>query len=207
MKKLANIMVVAFFMLILSLAFYGCQIFGVSKYSEEEKAELVGEAVAGGGTVANSSNKAPVTVNTDTGGTITYDDSVNSSVLQGSDYYSDIGSWGAGTLYFSLTYSKLQETVKDLKGNNVTVVLNGTLYWASNVTIDDQTGDLSGKMIFYGTTSGTVDGEAFEDYTIDIKFEYTYSSGSHSFEGSITGTVNGKTIKNTVTYSATTGGA
>ncbi|GEM_PF-6864690 len=207
MKRLLNVSGGVVLFLILSLAFYGCQLFGISKYSEKEKAELVGEAVAGGGALADSSSKAVVTVTTDTGGTITYDNSVDGSGLQGSQFYSDISSWGAGTQYFSLTYSELQETVKDSKGNDVTVVLNGDLYWATNVTVDLQTGDLSGKMIFYGKTSGTVDGEAFENYTIDIKFEYTYSAGSHSFNGSITGTVNGETVSNTVTYSVTTSGA
>ena len=115
----------------------------------------------------------------------------------------DMISWDPDPLYTnysSLTYNNFHVTVQNSDGNNVVVILDGSVTWGFTFTLDSQTGDFNYKMIFYGSTSGTIDGESFKSFTIDLKYTATYNNTDKTFSGSIVGTVDNQSVNTTFNY-------
>jgi len=142
-------------------------------YTDEELAVLVNRAVS-------------------TGGTASVEGSINSTedaVFTGSQFNGEINGWTGTTTLFTLSYSNLNITVQDDNGNNITVVLNGSIAYGYNVAPDP---DNSITMVMFGTISGSVDGESFS-LIMDLKT--SISSDMSTF--TITGTINGVTINET----------
>ncbi len=99
------------------------------------------------------------------------------------------GTW----ITVGITYTNVSVTVQDDDGNNVTVVLNGSMNFGYKVVGTSYT------YVFYGTVSGTVDGESF-DFTIDLKTTMTFDGTTYTF--TVTGTAGGETVNETYTGTA-----
>lgn len=211
MKYFRNLSIALLTISLFFLLLSGCNVAGSkysnnnkSKYNDDEKAALVGEAVTESGLSADQSKsitfKTITTINDNSGGTLEYNDSASKDDLSASAYYSDMDSWTSPpATYNSLTYKNFHVTVQDSNGTDVVVTLTGSVTWGYNFTVTD-TGSVNGTMIFYGTTSGTIYGEEYDSFIIDLKYTYSYDSDNSTFTGTITGTVDGRKVENSFNY-------
>ena len=195
MRNLKNIMIMLLIGLFAVGFFSSCKAADTG-YTDEEKAVLtqkaidegLGEALTSGGSGSSGSQARTVT-----GGSASYTLGDESDFV-GSDFYSEIGTWTSGTqIFYKLIFDNLQITVKDNSGNNVTVVLNGSMNYLYNM-VDAN----SMNIIIFGAFSTTVDGESLSNYTMDMKI--TVSIDGETYTYTIAGTAGGVTINESYSY-------
>lgn len=167
----------------MAVFFAGCPS-SPSSLTDEEKAVLVNKAITGAGTTSSSASPARGI----TGGTLSA--SIGTAAdMTGSAFAGEVKN--TDWIVFVITYANVSVTVQDDNGDNVTVILNGSMKYAYNVS--------SSTYIFYGTVSGTVDGESYS-FDMDLKTVMTVSGSTYTF--TITGTAGGETVNETYTGTA-----
>ena len=162
-----------------------------TSYTDEEKAVLINKAITEGGTTARSvSGTERIIARPVTDGALSVINTVTGDDFKGSQFYStDINTWGSSppVLYYDLIYKNLTITVQDSSKNAVIVIINGSINYGFYMAADK-----SLTVIFFGTLTGSVDGDSFAS-KMDLKTRVS-SDGSTS---TVTGTVGDSTINET----------
>jgi len=198
--------VISFLITLALIAMFGCSnTTPQNKLTESEKATMVSEAVTDSYSTLSTASKdytytitasetGSTTISDGEGGTLTATLGTDTSGLTNSAYYDDVKS---ATFIYQFSYTNFHLTATDSDGNEIPVVLNGSVTLGMVVDSDTTTGTQTIIIVFYGNIDGTVDTETFSGYSVDIKYTYTVTSTSTS--GKIEGTVNGETINQTYT--------
>ncbi|MCK5672202.1 MAG: hypothetical protein KAH95_02440 [Spirochaetales bacterium] len=185
MRNLKGIMIILLIGL-LAVGFFSSCADADTGMSDAEKAVLINKAIDDAGTEPKENLSSN---NFDT----------NNTSFSGSQFYdTDVDTWPldpplpANVNLLGLSYTNLTVAVQDDDGNNITVVLNGSINYGFYLAADS-----SMTMIIFGTITGSVDGESF-NFAMDLKTSYSDADKTYT----ITGTAGGVTINESYTVTS-----